>query len=132
MMDVAALAPFVAPALSILSLLVSVTSAVAAWWAVQISRQIALKTTALQLHNTADDMCEENPKLYEFHGITLEELKQSEVSATELQYVARSFDAGSAYHLLEDELPTLTEFRCNMLQHPKVADLEELHCRTTH
>ncbi len=108
-------------AMSGLSLLVGVASAGAAVLAVRTSKRIAMETTTLQLHNFADQMCQAHPELYELHGITAADLAREGVSPQELSYVAHSFDAGEAYYRIQNPARVeLTEFRRQMLQHPKV------------
>jgi hypothetical protein len=104
-----------------LSLIASVASAAIAVLAVRTSKRIAMETTTLQLHNFADQICHEHPELYELHGITAADLAREGVSPQELSYVVHSFDAGSAYYRIHSPTKVeLTEYRRQMLQHPKV------------
>jgi hypothetical protein len=108
-------------AVSVLSLVVSVISGVVAVLAVQTTKRIALQTSTLQLHNFADQICTANPSLYELHGITEDDLKREGISFQELSYVVHSFDAGEAYYLIQNPSQVeLTEYRRQMLRHPKV------------
>jgi len=85
------------------------------------TKRVALHATALQLHNFADQFCTQNPELYQLHGISLDELKADGISAAELSYVIHSFDAGDAYHRIENErCPQLSAFRKELLKSAKV------------
>jgi hypothetical protein len=112
---------------SALSLVVSVVSAVVAVHAMRTTTRIAAKATNLQLHNFGDEICRANPALYEFHGITLADLTREGVSPDELSYVVHSFDAAQAYHEMRSASKvTLSEYRRNMLLHPKVRKIWKL------
>jgi hypothetical protein len=103
------------------SLLVGVASACVAVLAVRTSKRIAMQATTLQLHNFADQICHANPGLYELHGITTADLAREGVTPQELSYVVHSFDAGEAYYRIQNPSKVeLTEYRCQMLRHPKV------------
>ena len=104
-----------------LSLIASVVSAIVAYRAVRMSQRVAMETSALQLHNFADAICIKNPALYELHGIAADALSREDVTPDELSYVVHSFDAGAAYYQIASTAKVeLTEFRRNMLRHPKV------------
>jgi hypothetical protein len=113
--------------ISALSLVVSLVSAAVAIIAVRTSARIAMRTADLQLHNFADELCKTNPSLYEFHGITMSDVEREGVSPEELTYLVHSFDAAYAYHSMQNSSKVeISEYRRNMLLHPKVRKIWKL------
>ena len=103
------------------SALVSLTSAMIAFSAVRSQRNVAKHSANLDRLNRAAELIPSQPDLLEFHGISLDDLREDGISETELLYLLNLFEAGDLYYSIEGTQEIeLQPYRVITLQNPKV------------
>lgn len=103
------------------SAIVSLTSALIAFFAVRSQRNMAKHTANLTRLNRAADLVPDSPELLALHGIKTDQLHKEQVSEKEIIYLLYLFEAGEIYYTLEGSRKIdLRTYRKIMLDQPKV------------
>ena len=103
------------------SAIVSLTSALIAFFAVRAQRNMAKHTANLTRINRAADLVPDSPDLLELHGINIDRMHEEQVSEKEVIYLLYLFEAGEIYYTLEGARRVdLRPYRKIMLDQPKV------------
>jgi hypothetical protein len=106
---------------TLLSAVVALYAARIARSAVRSQQNVEKWRVNLDFFARAEEMFLKNPNLVGFHGVDAVQLAADGVTAEEFLYLLYQFDAGDSFYNIgqEDEV-TLTSYRRNLLQHPKV------------
>jgi hypothetical protein len=103
------------------SALVALGAALLAWEAIRRQTRTQQWVANHDLLSKTIDMVIKDPKLLEFSGIDIDQLKQDGLTAEELVFINTHFDASSVlYRISGEKRPILTQYRKNFLRHPKV------------
>ena len=108
--------------INIFSAVVAIVAAVVAYRALTEERRITKWTTSYSRLREAEQMLAVNPSLLELHGVTVELLKENDVTAEEVVYLLLSFRAGQEAERIDKSGEIgLSPYRQQMLRVPKVA-----------
>jgi len=115
---------FITISISIFSTLIAVIAVWISTKTLNEQRRISKISSNYALLSQTSSMIVANPKLLELHNISLDTLKQINVSEQEVVYVLQSIIAAETYYEIENpkivDYKTFSDFRKNILLNKKV------------
>lgn len=115
---------FITISISIFSTLIAVIAVWISTKTLNEQRRISKISSNYSLLSQTSSMIVANPKLLELHNISLDIMKQLEVSEQEVVYVLQSIIAAETYYEIENpkrvDYKTFSDYRKNILLNKKV------------